>query len=120
MKLYKIFCYGTLKRGGHFHKQHLSGSTFLGECETSDNYSLYIGRWPFLIEEKSDKPVKGELYEVTDAILTALDYLEGSPDFYKRKKIEISGEQDVWGYIFPKDGLDLGKLRKEYNYDLCV
>ena len=72
---------------------------------------------------KSDKPVKGELYEVNKDKLLMLDYLEGHPDFYKRELIDVFDENgrkisDVWAYVFPKNDLNLNDLKKVYEYDV--
>lgn len=102
---HRIFVYGTLKQGFYFHEKYLGGnqSKFVGKATASPDYSLYVDGMPHLIEEKTDKPVKGELYEVNDGVLKTIDDLEGHPIVYKRELIEVfddSGERSLaWAYL---------------------
>lgn len=104
-KLHKIFVYGTLKKGFYFHEQFLGEdkSAFLGKVMSGPSYSLYIDGLPHLIEETTDKPVKGELYEINEKVLDTLDKLEGHPLIYQRKVIDVyneSGEKSLaWAYL---------------------
>lgn len=132
-----IFVYGTLKKGNYFHSSFLGSADFLGDYTTSSDYSLYVGKWPYLIEEEDvpipeaknhvegefpkeleKRGVEGEVYKVDKNLLERLDYLEGHPDFYERKKITVYGkdgsELEAWAYIYPKKESET--LTKVYNY----
>lgn len=106
--------YGTLKRGGRFHDE-LRGAPFLGEATTGPGYALVrLGDYLALIEQPHDQPydqpydqadqqadeaddqaasgpagegVTGELFEVPEAILPALDEFEG--DAYIRRQLAV-------------------------------
>lgn len=105
-KTHLIFVYGTLKRGFYFHDQFLGGdkSEAVGPALASLDYSLYIDGMPHLVREKTDKPVKGELYLVDDNVLKSIDELEGP--VYKRDVIEVTDENGnkklAWTYLRPR------------------
>lgn len=84
-----VAVYGTLKKGGS-NDHHLYSEKFIGSGHTEQLYPLVLGRYPFLI----DKPTVGnnievELYSVSPDALASLDRLEGHPNLYRRKKINI-------------------------------
>jgi len=103
-----IFVYGTLKNGFYFHDEYLGGekSAFVGPATTGSEFTLYIDSLPHLIREISDKGVRGEVYEIDDKVLSALDKLEGHPNLYRREMIEVYIENDkkltVWAYLRPR------------------
>jgi gamma-glutamylcyclotransferase (GGCT)/AIG2-like uncharacterized protein YtfP len=97
--LTKVFVYGTLKKGlGNHH--HLTYSNLLGRATTTEPYYLYgTGRpFPYLLGEASKIPsieapghlVEGEVYEVTDGVLTGLDRLEGVPHHYVKHQVSVN------------------------------
>jgi len=105
----KVFVYGTLKKGGHFH-HILQDSRFIGEGAVEGQ--LYnLGAFPGLVQGEGE--VKGELYEFGDgASLERLDHLEGffagSPHkslfVRKQRNIKVDGEEHlVWVYYFNMD-----------------
>ena len=118
----RIFIYGTLKKGQYWHDKYLAGekSNFLGIAFAGPAYSLYVGAQPHLIREYSDRPVKGELYTVSPAVLESLDRLEGHPVVYKREVIEIVtelGEQiTAWAYLRHPHFKDKAQCYKEDEY----
>ena len=85
-----VFVYGDAKRG--FSNHHVLGPSpkFLGNAQTAALYALYsIVVYPFLAKHPPMYHVKGELYDVDDAILADLDVLEGAPDEYYREQIHV-------------------------------
>lgn len=106
-KVHRLYVYGTLKKGQYFHEKYLGGekAKFLGPARAGLDYSLYIDGLPHLVIEKTDKPVKGELYEVDDKVLKTLDDLEGHPNVYFREIIEVFDEMGnrvlAWAYLRP-------------------
>lgn len=93
-----VFVYGTLKRG--FPNAHyMTGATFLGPARTVVTYPLVVGgTWftPYLMPEPGEGlRVSGELWEVPDAMMPALDDLESVhlPTGYRRTMIAV--EQDT-------------------------
>ncbi|MDZ7697722.1 MAG: gamma-glutamylcyclotransferase family protein [Deltaproteobacteria bacterium] len=110
-----VFLYGTLKRGfGNHH--FLDGSRFLGKAITKKKYALYVSGIPFVIENEPVSQISGEVYEVDEDTLARLDRLEGHPDWYCRKWINLIMERgslndvekvnEAWIYFFPhKEGV---------------
>ncbi|SMC09105.1 gamma-glutamylcyclotransferase family protein [Nitratiruptor tergarcus] len=102
---YKLFVYGTLKKGlcNHF---YLHEATFLGEAITLQAYPLIAPkRWyPYLIDKPGKgKRIRGELYALNLATLKQIDRLEEHPRYYKRKVIEIlvnGKRQEAFTYFF--------------------
>ncbi|XP_033725864.1 putative gamma-glutamylcyclotransferase CG2811 [Pecten maximus] len=96
----KVFVYGTLKKGqpnsklfdntkdGHYE--------YLGVGLTVNQYPLVIAsrfNIPFMlpVEGRGNK-IKGEVYEVDERMLEALDALERHPVFYRREMIPVTSE----------------------------
>ncbi len=106
---HRFFAYGTLKKNQYFHDKYLGDgkSKSLGKALCSLDYTLYIDGLPHLVKEKTDKPVKGELYEINDEVLASLDRLEGVPIFYRRELIDVLDESGArvlaWAYLRQKD-----------------
>lgn len=92
---YKVFVYGTLKKGqpNEYVMTKISNVKYLGLAVTCAQYPLIIaGEWnlPMLLDiEGEGKRVEGELYQVNGTALKQLDEFEGHPDFYKRKEIQV-------------------------------
>ncbi len=112
----KVFVYGTLKKGGHFHDV-LRGAHFIGEGAVEGQ--LYdLGTFPGLVQEGGE--VKGELYELGGGVtLERLDHLEGffaqSPHkslfVRKQRNIEVGGEEHLaWVYYFNMDVSEREKI----------
>jgi gamma-glutamylaminecyclotransferase len=101
---HRVFIYGTLKTGQYFNRQYLGDGKglLLGPALASTDYSLYIDGLPHLIAEKTDVPVKGELWEIDELVLKSLDDLEGHPMVYKRELIDtyLDGNRVLaWAYL---------------------
>lgn len=89
----RLFVYGSLKRGGRHHDVlQAAGATFLAEAETAPGYRLSAldETDEYLALERSTagapEVVQGELYEVPESQLPALDAFEG--DAYIRGRLE--------------------------------
>ncbi|XP_060077242.1 gamma-glutamylaminecyclotransferase C-like [Ylistrum balloti] len=96
----KVFVYGTLQRGqpnsklfdntkdGHY--------KYLGVGVTVKKYPLVIASMfniPFMLPvEGSGNNIRGEVYEVDERMLEALDGLERHPVFYRREMIPVTCE----------------------------
>ena len=113
-----LFVYGTLKRGYSNHAL-LAAAHFVGEAVTIEKYGFYLGpdeyapgepEIPFLLANPKTGDaavqVRGELWEVDSITLTQLDELEGHPDWYHRKKINVrtdSGKTiSAYTYLLPE------------------
>jgi gamma-glutamylaminecyclotransferase len=91
MTTFTLFVYGTLKRG--FDNHHiLANSNFVSTAQTLHGYPLICANkaFPYLIDAEGEGfCVDGEVYEVTHQTMLRLDELEGYPDHYTRREIEV-------------------------------
>ena len=103
-----VFVYGTLKRG-HNNHHLLKGATYLGQYNTGIGYTKVVKGLPFLFED-GGPGCSGELYEVSTLTLNLLDRLEGHPDMYERKLINVSNDESThtaWCYLMDKERVNL-------------
>ncbi|KAK9883622.1 hypothetical protein WA026_001795 [Henosepilachna vigintioctopunctata] len=131
MTLHKVFVYGTLKSGEPNHQKLIedTGSYRKLIClaKTSTKYPLIIASQyniPFMLYEPGmGNNVEGELYEVDDKVLKALDELEDHPNFYIREQNEVISLEDstvhtAWIYFiksFRKELLEKQMLKNYSN-----
>lgn len=92
--LHRIFVYGTLKEG--FRNFHVNrGARLPGEFVTEQAYPLYvIGEFglPWLVHEPGrGRRVTGQVFEVDDEALAAMDVLERikDADWYTRRALTV-------------------------------
>jgi gamma-glutamylaminecyclotransferase len=96
----KIFTYGTLLAGEPNHRI-LRGSRCIGPARTPPRFKLVdLGSFPGMLAE-GNTAILGELYEVDDDVLGALDRLEGHPHLYRRAPIILAGWRRAETYFFP-------------------
>ncbi|XP_038887037.1 putative gamma-glutamylcyclotransferase At3g02910 [Benincasa hispida] len=102
-KRHRIFTYGTLKRGFANHKlmQELinhNDAVFLGNYSTQSSFPLVLGPngIPYLINlPVSGRPVRGELYAVSNHGVARLDELEEtSIAHYDRLPVQVVGDSN--------------------------
>jgi len=87
-----VFVYGTLKRGYSRHSS-IGNQRYLGVAVTEPLYSMFqISGYPALVEETTlAKEIWGELYEVNEDCVAALDEIEGvSHNLFERRPIKLS------------------------------
>jgi len=85
-----IAVYGTLKKGHGNYYNYLTESKFVASGTTKDKYPLVVKGLPYMIEERGHGyNVVVDIFKVTDETLKALDRLEGHPNWYRRKQVEI-------------------------------
>ncbi len=83
---FKIFVYGTLKKGFRLHP-YLSRASYLGEAEL-EGFKMYdLGRYPGIVSGKGK--VYGEVYEVDLKTLLLLDEIEEEGEEYERRLLEV-------------------------------
>jgi gamma-glutamylcyclotransferase (GGCT)/AIG2-like uncharacterized protein YtfP len=106
----RLFVYGSLKRGGRHHDQ-LAGAVFLGPATTLPGYRLEpLGEYLALVSvpPEHETAVPGEIFEVDETKLGALDAFEG--DAYERGNVRLERlETDA---PLEKPGLALAYFRK--------
>lgn len=96
----KVFVYGTL-RAGEANHDLLHGHEHLGTTMTESAFELVdLGAYPAMVPG-GGTAVVGELYAVDVATLTALDYLEGHPEFYRRVPIRLATGDVAHAYLLP-------------------
>ena len=79
-----IFTYGTLKRG-HGNNHYMRGCRFVGDAvSTEAAYSMNGRGFPFLYQ--GNQYVLGEVWEVPEEAVPAIDRLEGHPEWYRREE----------------------------------
>lgn len=108
--MHKLFVFGTLKRGFPLHERSMRGATFLGRYRTVDRMPMRVaGPWfaPMMLDRPGEGfQVRGELYEVDDERLGALDHLEsvGRPgNFRKLIHVEPLGDGEACeAFVFVK------------------
>jgi len=115
---FKVFVYGTLKKGGWNHS-FMDGSRCIGNGSLGKDYSLFVDSLPKVVHAPSQDGVDGELYEVNLETLKKLDRLEGHPLFYKRELVEIFLEdgstEEAYMYIY-QGGVANGAIKtRSYN-----
>jgi gamma-glutamylaminecyclotransferase len=94
----RVFVYGTLLRGESNHRL-LAKARFVGEGRTRPEFRLHhLGGFPALVAG-GVHAVEGEVYEVDEATLAALDALEGHPRFYRRVPISMEDGASVEAYL---------------------
>jgi gamma-glutamylaminecyclotransferase len=98
-----VFVYGSLKKG-FYNESLLQKASYIGESITCEKYSLYktnLDPYPFLLEENNNETtnITGEIYKIDENILKILDRLEGYPNFYDRKIIEVISENTSYSAI---------------------
>ena len=80
---YKLFVYGTLRRGFRNHDL-LRDSTHLGDGFTFDKMRLMVHRGhgiPFTWKDEAGKPLRGELYEISENYLLSIHIMEVSAGY---------------------------------------
>lgn len=100
-----VFVYGSLLSGlGNHGLLVRNNARALGQGSTRAAFTMIsLGAFPGVIES-GDTAVTGELYEVDDRGLAALDMLESNGRFYTRAEHEIdtdSGSVVAWIYLLP-------------------
>lgn len=115
---YKVFVYGTLKRGFPL-STHLQDQKFIGEYRTKPNYRLFMptkGWFPMMVSvEEGGVAIEGELWELDDKTMLRLDRAEGP--LYEREFIELDPnlEQELvevylYKYEITEDDLKQGRF----------
>ena len=97
-----IFVYGTLKQGYGNHTYYLNKDPVTNGILYGYRLFGQLGAgFPCIRPE--DGYVEGEVYEVDDQELAAIDRLEGHPTWYLRTKVEIVDNENktmnVWTYV---------------------
>lgn len=115
-----LFAYGSIKRdfSNHYKLQY---DRFIGEAITCENYNLYpvsTFMFPYMLEDESIHPIKGELYELTHSNIESIDRFEGTPNHYYRKEIEVKYQDKVYtAYTYFRSQDNPSKYEKDLPMD---
>jgi gamma-glutamylaminecyclotransferase len=97
----RVFVYGSLLAGEPNHGV-LRGATLIAEARTAAEFALHdLGAFPGMVAGGADV-IAGEIYEVDDDTLAALDRLEGHPRFYRRTPITLADGTLVETYLLTR------------------
>jgi gamma-glutamylcyclotransferase (GGCT)/AIG2-like uncharacterized protein YtfP len=115
----RLFVYGTLMQGYGNHRRLGSARFIGGAISTAATYRMYDGGFPILVDDPLGARVRGELYEVDRATLTACDHLEGHPHWYRRRKRRFVTDDGTtykaWVYIMPEQLAASRSQRVQYG-----
>ncbi|HEX5128983.1 MAG TPA: gamma-glutamylcyclotransferase, partial [Usitatibacter sp.] len=109
----RVFVFGTLKEGFPNFAVN-QGARVPGRYRTRERFPLYLvgdRSVPWMLDARGEgEQVAGELYEVDEATLAAMDRLErvGEPDGYRRVAILVEGEggsHEAHAYLKPSGQL---------------
>jgi gamma-glutamylcyclotransferase (GGCT)/AIG2-like uncharacterized protein YtfP len=96
-----VLVYGSLLQGESNHRL-LAGPgarLVMAEARTEPGYELRdLGGFPGMVRGGAGEVI-GEVYEVDEATLAALDRLEGQPWFYTRTRIGLEDGSSVEAYL---------------------
>lgn len=103
---HKVFVYGSLKRGECNH-HYMATGRFVCRARTTPEFRLYsLGRYPTLGRAtESPCAIVGEVFEVDDAALAAIDRLEDNGRLYQREQVVVHDLDDertthrAWVYL---------------------
>jgi gamma-glutamylaminecyclotransferase len=110
----ELFVYGTLMRGEENHGA-LGGAPLLARVATAPRYALVdLGPYPALVAGGATT-VQGELYAVDEALLGALDELEGHPELYRRDRVVLEDGRVALAYLFARDHAGLPLLAGDWK-----
>jgi len=105
----RIFVYGTLMRGEAYFHRLMENARFLGKTRTDAAFDLLdLGEYPGLVAGGSTA-VEGEIFEIDQTPLGAVDQLEGHPYLYQRSTISLEDGSEAIAYLLP------AKARESYK-----
>lgn len=108
-----VAVYGSLRNGMGNHRL-LKDSEYVGTFTTDNKWQMHsLGGFPAIIAGQDSVVV--ELYRVNQDTFRSLDRLEGFPDFYNRKKIDVDG-YTAWIYYMQEDSKYLGELVEQGDW----
>ncbi len=90
-----LFVYGSLMRGGKHHAE-LADARFVGPAATERRCGVVrVAEYPALVP--GNDVVPGELYEIDETSLLALDAFEG--EMYRRDTVALDDGRVVLAYV---------------------
>lgn len=114
----RVLVYGTLKSSGtNAALMDRIRAKFIGFDYVQGPFKLLdLGPFPAVFDQSDeeikksigeDQKVYGEVYMMEEEALASLDFYEGHPNFFQRRKVWTEVEHKrVWMYILTVDGLN--------------
>ncbi|HCL81336.1 MAG TPA: gamma-glutamylcyclotransferase [Nitrospiraceae bacterium] len=100
--MHNLFIHGTLRRGCS-NNNLLSGADFIGSAETAEDYALFMVDKKPLITKRPVSKIKGDVYSITEEMMTMVDRLKGNPRINKREVVSVKLEDgktiEAWLYF---------------------
>jgi gamma-glutamylaminecyclotransferase len=101
----RLFVYGTLLAGEPGHRL-LAHARFVAEGRTKPVFRLHdLGAFPGLVPG-GEHAVAGEVYEVDEQTLAALDAFEDHPRFYRRTRIALEDGTTAEAYLLSPEQIE--------------
>lgn len=102
----RVMVYGTLK-GGHPNHGAITGAEFLGRHCLEGYQMVDLGWYPGVIKGGENTKIFGEVYKITKEMLSIMDSIEGHPNYYERKEVDIEEHGGkTWIYLLPSEYLE--------------
>lgn len=102
MKKYRVFVYGTLKRGEALN-DCMEGEFICTSSTLQPEYTMFdLGSYPAVIP-RGNRRIWGEVYEVTPKQLENIDLIECVPDLYVRSRIKLTNGDLAFIYFLAPD-----------------
>jgi gamma-glutamylcyclotransferase (GGCT)/AIG2-like uncharacterized protein YtfP len=100
--MHYLFAHGTLRQGGR-NNGLISGASLVGRASTVEDYALFIIKDKPVLTKRPVMKIKGEVYSVTEEMLTLVDRFQGHPLINKRElapvKLDEGGSIEAWIYF---------------------
>jgi len=112
----RVLVYGTLKEDQtNYELLKRCGAKFMGYDSITDDLLVRdLGPFPGVFESKTTSVVKGELYSMQEEALAHLDFYEGHPHFFRRRKLWTDLQlKRAWVYFCVADDLDDPRANNE-------
>lgn len=100
-----VMVYGTLK-GGHPNHGAITGAEFLGRHCLEGYQMVDLGWYPGVIKGGENTKIFGEVYKITPDMLSTMDMIEGHPNYYERKEVDVLDGKKAWIYLLPAEYLE--------------
>ena len=97
-----LFAHGTLREGGR-NNNLVTDAVSLGNAVTEQDFAMYIIKEKPVVTTLPRTRIKGEVYVVTDEVLTVIDRFQGHPRINKRDLVPVRLEDgnvvETWLYF---------------------
>jgi gamma-glutamylcyclotransferase (GGCT)/AIG2-like uncharacterized protein YtfP len=95
----RVFFYGTLRTGESNHPQLNAIDCIRLHAKTTIRGDVFRTHYKFPCLLEGLGLVEGELWVTNEAGIRHLDWFEGAPDFYERRKVKTACGLDAWAYF---------------------